>query len=836
MSEGHRLAALVSAVGGRLLRGNPELVVARMATPEAAGPDTLCFIEAPRALSRLRRSAAGAALIPSGASGKARPPDRPLLEDLPDSLALVEVKSPRLAAARLSPWFERAPLLSPGVHPSAIVDPEAELGPEVAIGPLCYVGRRARLGARVVLHAGAQVLDEAVVGEDTVLFSRAIVSARCEVGARCRLLPGSVVGSEGFGFVADRGPFGLEHVAMPQLGRAVLEDEVRIGACSLVDRGTFEDTRVGRGSKIDNLVQIAHNVTIGPGCLVVAQAGIAGSARLEAGAVIAAQAGVAGHRTVGEGATVGGQSGVVRDVPPGAFVLGTPAVRKTHFFRQAGLVDRSRDLARRLARLERAALGVGSPGRPPEKPEVDARVGWSREERSTMSRNEALRREVDRFMDKVRARDSGAPEFHQAVREVVESVMPVVLDHEAYRDHKILERMTEPDRVVSFRVVYEDDRGEIHVHRAWRVQFSQALGPYKGGFRFHPSVTEGTLKFLGFEQVFKNSLTGLSLGAGKGGANFDPKGKSDREVMRFCQALMRELFRHLGPDTDVPAGDIGVSAREVGYLFGSYKRLKNTFTGTFTGKGLAFGGSLLRLEATGYGTVHFACHMLEHRGESITGRRALVSGSGNVAIYAMQKLEQLGALAVTASDSSGFVYDEDGIVGEKLEFLRDLKEHRRGRIQAYAERFPRARFHPGARPWSVPGDLAIPCATQNELDGSDAEILVKNGVQAVVEGANMPCTTDAVAVLRAHRVPFGPGKAANAGGVATSGLEMSQNAARVRWTREEVDLRLRAIMTEIHRKCVDHGRHDDGFVDYVQGANLAGFHRVAEAMLAYGLD
>jgi glutamate dehydrogenase (NADP+) len=446
-----------------------------------------------------------------------------------------------------------------------------------------------------------------------------------------------------------------------------------------------------------------------------------------------------------------------------------------------------------------------------------------------------VRAEVEKLMRGVEARDPGAPEFHQAVREVVASVMPAVLDNPAYRDAKILERLIEPDRVVSFRVAYEDDQGEVHVHRAWRVQFSQALGPYKGGFRFHPSVTVGTLKFLGFEQVFKNSLTGLSLGGGKGGANFDPKGKSDREVMRFCRALMTELFRHMGPDTDVPAGDIGVGAREVGYLFGAYKKLENSFTGAFTGKGLEFGGSALRTEATGYGAVHFLCNMLRHAGDDIRGKKAVVSGAGNVAIYAMEKLEQLGARAITASDSSGFVHDPDGITGEKLEWLRVLKEERRGRIHAYAERFPGATFHPGERPWRVPADLALPCATQNELERGDAEALAKNGARALAEGANMPCTAEAVEVLEAAGVLFGPGKAANAGGVATSGLEMSQNSARVRWDREEVDRRLTRIMNDIHESCVEHGA-DGGRVDYVRGANLAGFYRVAEAMLAYGID
>ena len=448
----------------------------------------------------------------------------------------------------------------------------------------------------------------------------------------------------------------------------------------------------------------------------------------------------------------------------------------------------------------------------------------------------AIERETQRLMDRVRARDPHQPEFHQAVEEVVHSVMPAVLDNPQYSGARILERLVEPDRVVSFRVAYEDDEGDIQVHRAWRVQFSLALGPYKGGFRFHPSVTESVLKFLGFEQVLKNSLTGLSLGGGKGGSDFNPKGKSDREIMRFCQALMRELYRHVGADTDVPAGDIGVGTREIGFLFGAYKRLVNAFTGTFTGKGLAYGGTLLRTEATGYGAVHFACEMLRHHGDGMKGRTALVSGSGNVALYAMEKLEMLGAKAITASDSSGFVHDPKGIVGERLDFLRDLKENRRGRIEEYAEHFKEATFHEGKRPWGAKADLALPCATQNEVEASDARALVESGVRAVVEGANMPCSAEAVHILQEADVLFGPGKAANAGGVATSGLEMSQNATGISWSRERVDEQLKDIMRNIHQQCVTHGAEEGRPVNYVRGANLAGFHRVAEAMVAHGVD
>jgi glutamate dehydrogenase (NADP+) len=442
--------------------------------------------------------------------------------------------------------------------------------------------------------------------------------------------------------------------------------------------------------------------------------------------------------------------------------------------------------------------------------------------------------EIDRFMTGLEASNPSEREFHQAVREVVQSVMPLVMDREDFRRANILERLTEPDRIVIFRVTWEDDAGNVRVNRAWRVQFNNAIGPYKGGLRFHPSVNQSVLKFLGFEQVFKNSLTGLPMGGAKGGANFDPKGKSDREVMRFCQSLMVELHRHIGEDTDIPAGDIGVGAREISYLFGMYKRLSNRFVGTLTGKGLAFGGSLVRREATGYGTVYFLKSMLAERGESLRDKTAVVSGSGNVALYAVEKLVEEGAVVLTVSDSKGVLYDPDGIDPDKLSFLKELKEVRRERLDRYVKRYPKARFEEGGRPWSVPAQVAVPCATQNELDDEDAARLVDNGVIAVVEGANMPSTHDAVERFRRAGVPFGPGKAANAGGVAVSGLEQSQNALRISWSRDEVDQRLRGIMSNIHARCLEHGRSADGTVDYVDGANRAGFLKVAEALVAYG--
>ncbi|RMH16155.1 MAG: NADP-specific glutamate dehydrogenase [Acidobacteria bacterium] len=451
-----------------------------------------------------------------------------------------------------------------------------------------------------------------------------------------------------------------------------------------------------------------------------------------------------------------------------------------------------------------------------------------------MDPDRKARAEVNKFMRGLIRRNPGEKEFHQAVLEVTETLMPFILDHPSYRQAQILERMTEPDRIVIFRVTWEDDNGEIRANRAWRVQFNNSIGPYKGGMRFHPDVTLSVLKFLGFEQVFKNSLTGLPMGGAKGGSNFNPKGKSDREVMRFCHSLMIELHRHIGEDTDVPAGDIGVGPREISYMFGQYKRMENRWAGILTGKGLNYGGSLVRTEATGYGTVYFMQNMLETRGDGIAGKVCSVSGSGNVALYAIEKLIELGAKVVTASDSGGFIHDPDGIDADKLAWLKELKEVRRGRIHEYAEHFPHATFYPGERPWKVKVDLAFPCATQNEIHVEDAETLVENGLIAIAEGANMPSDLAAVHTFLAHGVLFGPAKAANAGGVAVSGLEQTQNAQRITWTREEVDERLRRIMSDIHRKCVEYGA-DNGYVNYVRGANIAGFIKVADAMLAYGV-
>ena len=437
------------------------------------------------------------------------------------------------------------------------------------------------------------------------------------------------------------------------------------------------------------------------------------------------------------------------------------------------------------------------------------------------------------FMAGLVRRNQGEPEFHQAVHEVAESVIPFLANHPEYEQVRILERLTEPDRIITFRVTWHDDAGNVRVNRAWRVQFSNAIGPYKGGMRFHPTVTQSVLKFLGFEQIFKNSLTGLPMGGAKGGANFNPRDKSDAEVMRFCHALMRELHRHIGEDTDVPAGDLGVGTREIGFLFGEYLQLGNRFTGAFTGKGLAFGGSLVRKEATGYGTAYFLANMLTGRGDEIAGKTALVSGAGNVSLYGIEKLTELGAKVVTASDSDGFVHDPHGIDAERLAWLKELKEVRRGRISEYAEHFG-CDYYAGKRPWCVPAQLAMPCATQNELDGDDARMLVSNGVIAVAEGANMPSTTEAVDTFLKSRILFAPGKAANAGGVAVSGLEQSQNALRISWPWQEVDDRLRHIMREIHDKCRANGVEEGGFVNYVRGANIAGFRKVADAMLAYG--
>ncbi len=450
-----------------------------------------------------------------------------------------------------------------------------------------------------------------------------------------------------------------------------------------------------------------------------------------------------------------------------------------------------------------------------------------------MASNDTVKNEVEHFMTGLVRRNPHENEFHQAVQEVVETVMPFVLDHEVYRKAQILERMTEPDRIIIFRVSWEDDAGNTRANRAWRVQFNNAIGPYKGGMRFHPSVTQSVLKFLGFEQCFKNSLTGLPMGGGKGGSNFNPKGKSDSEVMRFCQSLMTELARHIGEDTDVPAGDIGVGAREIGYMFGQYKRLENRFTGVLTGKGLSFGGSLMRTEATGYGSVYFMKDMLAHRGEAIEGKTAIVSGSGNVATYTAEKLNHLGAKVLTLSDSGGFIHDPNGIDLEKLTWVKELKEVRRGRISEYVDKFG-GEYHDGKRPWGVKSDLAFPSATQNELDGDDAATMVTNGVMAVSEGANMPTTLEGVHKFLEAKVLFAPAKAANAGGVAVSGLEQSQNSGRISWSREEVDTRLQATMHGIHEKCVQYGTEGD-YVDYVKGANLAGFVKVADAMIAFGV-
>ncbi len=442
---------------------------------------------------------------------------------------------------------------------------------------------------------------------------------------------------------------------------------------------------------------------------------------------------------------------------------------------------------------------------------------------------------VDRFMSELIARNPGEKEFHQAVREVVESVASYVTAYPHFIDLKILERMTEPERVIIFRVPWMDDRGEIHINRGFRVQMNSALGPYKGGIRFHASVNLSIMKFLAFEQVFKNSLTTLPMGGAKGGSDFNPRGKSDAEVMRFCQSFMTELYRHIGPDTDVPAGDIGVGGREIGFLFGQYKRLRDEFTGTLTGKGLGWGGSLLRPEATGYGVCYFAQEMLALKGESFEGKTVLVSGSGNVAQYAAQKAMRLGAKVVTLSDSDGFVHDPDGLDEEKLKFVLNLKNVRRGRISEYAAQYPGAKYFPGERPWGIPCDIALPCATQNEIEATDAERLLAGGCGCVVEGANMPTTPEAIALFQKARILYSPGKASNAGGVATSGLEMTQNSIRQKWTSEEVDAHLHRIMSEIHASCLKYGREEDGYINYVKGANIAGFIKVANAMADQGL-
>ena len=441
---------------------------------------------------------------------------------------------------------------------------------------------------------------------------------------------------------------------------------------------------------------------------------------------------------------------------------------------------------------------------------------------------------VESLIADVVAKNPSQPAFHQAVREVAESVAPVIATSPAYQHAKILERMVEPERAVMFRVPWVDDRGQVHVNRGFRVEMNSAIGPYKGGLRFHPSVDIGILKFLAFEQVFKNALTTLPLGGGKGGSDFDPKGKSDMEVMRFCQSFMSELFRHIGPQTDVPAGDVGVGGRELGYLFGMYKKLRNEFTGVLTGKGLGWGGSRLRPEATGYGAVYFAQEMLARTGDGVADKRVTVSGSGNVAQFATEKVIELGGTVVTLSDSSGTIVDEDGIDAGKLEWVKELKNVRRGRIREYVDQFSNAKYLEGARPWSVPCDIALPCAIENEIDGDDAKKLVDNGVRAVAEGANMPTVPVGIEIFQSAKILYGPGKAANAGGVATSGLEMSQNAGHTSWSRAEVDLKLHAIMVSIHDACVEHGRVGD-WVDYVKGANVAGFLKVADAMLDQGI-
>ncbi len=442
---------------------------------------------------------------------------------------------------------------------------------------------------------------------------------------------------------------------------------------------------------------------------------------------------------------------------------------------------------------------------------------------------------LDGFMAGLIARNPGEPEFHQAVREVAESIAPYITANPYLIDQKVLERIAEPERIFIFRVPWTDDRGELQINRGFRVQCNSALGPYKGGIRFHPSVNLSIMKFLAFEQTFKNSLTTLPMGGAKGGSDFNPRGKSDAEVMRFCQSFMTELSKHIGADTDVPAGDIGVGGREIGYLFGQYKRLRDEFTGTLTGKGLAWGGSLLRPEATGYGLCYFAEQMLATKGQSFAGRTVLVSGSGNVAQFAAQKALRLGAKVVTMSDSDGFIYDPEGLDEEKWKYVFELKNIRRGRIKEYVQKYSGATYYPGERPWRIPCDIALPCATQNEIEKADAENLIKGGCFCVAEGANMPSTPEAIEIFRNAKILYSPGKASNAGGVATSGLEMSQNAMHISWKAEEVDQRLHGIMDSIHKACVKYGTQPDGYINYVKGANVAGFMKVAEAMLAQGV-
>jgi glutamate dehydrogenase/leucine dehydrogenase len=446
----------------------------------------------------------------------------------------------------------------------------------------------------------------------------------------------------------------------------------------------------------------------------------------------------------------------------------------------------------------------------------------------------AALQEVEQFMSGLEKRNPGEPEFHQAVEEVARTLMPFILEHSKYKDAQILERLTEPDRVIIFRVSWQDDQGQVRVNRGYRVQNNNAIGPYKGGLRFHPSVNLSILKFLAFEQTFKNSLTTLPLGGGKGGANFNPKGKSDNEVMRFCQSFMAELVRYIGKDLDVPAGDIGVGEREIGYLFGYYLRIAREFTGAMTGKGLSFGGSQIRKEATGFGCVYFVEEMMNRVGDTIRGKTCLVSGSGNVAQHTIEKVNHLGGSVVTASDSDGFIYDPNGIKDEKLRFLMELKNVERGRIREYAEKYS-CEYFEGERPWKIPADVALPCATQNEISEEEAHLMLKNGLMCVGEGSNMPSDVAAIDAFLDAKILFAPSKAANAGGVAVSGLEQTQNAQRFSWTRGEVDTKLQAIMRDIHAQCVKYGEDGNDWVNYLQGANIAGFVRVADAMLAYGV-
>ncbi len=445
-----------------------------------------------------------------------------------------------------------------------------------------------------------------------------------------------------------------------------------------------------------------------------------------------------------------------------------------------------------------------------------------------------MQKDIVKFIEDVKKRNPGEDEFIQAVTEVSASILPFIQKTPKYKDKGLLERMIEPERVIIFRVPWVDDKGKVQVNRGYRIEMNSAIGPYKGGLRFHPSINLSILKFLAFEQTFKNSLTTLPMGGGKGGADFDPKGKSDGEVMRFCQSFMMELFRHIGEDTDVPAGDIGVGSREIGFMFGMYKKISNTFTGVLTGKDLSYGGSEMRPEATGYGVVYFTDCMLREAGHALNNKIAVVSGSGNVAQFTTQKLIELGAKVVTLSDSDGFIYDKDGFDMEKLEWVKKLKNEKRGRIEEYVKQYPSAKFYKGKKPWSIKCDLAMPSATQNELDEEDAKELIKNKVICVAEGANMPCTLEAIELFQKNKVLFAPGKASNAGGVATSGLEMSQNSLRLNWSNEKVDLKLRDIMESVHSKCVKFGS-EKNYVDYVKGANIAGFVKVADAMLAQGV-